>query len=252
MSGDADAIVVGSGPNGLAAAVTLAAARLRVHVIEGAGTPGGGCRTEELTLPGFWHDVCSAAHPLALASPFFRRLRLEERGVRFAQPELPLVHPLDGGRAGVVTRSVTETAARLGRDAGAYRRLMGPMAERGEAIPNAILSSMRVPPGYSRAFVSFARQGLRSATAVAGRFRTEEARGTFAGIAAHAMLRLDAPGTAGAGLLLLALAHIVGWPVVAGGSARLSDAMVEIITAAGGQVETGRWVRSLAELPPAR
>ena len=252
MPGDADAIVVGSGPNGLAAAVTLAAAGLRVHVIEGAASPGGGCRTEELTLPGFWHDVCSAAHPLALASPFFRRFDPAARGVAFAHPEVVYAHPLDGGRAAVVTRSVTETAARRGGDAAAYRRLMQPLAGGGNALADAVLSSMRRPPRYSGALAAYARLGLRSAAAVARRFQTEEARGLFAGAAAHAMLPLTASPTAGVGLLLGSLAHTVGWPVVAGGSARLTDAMAAAIVAAGGQVETGRWVRSLAELPPAR
>jgi phytoene dehydrogenase-like protein len=247
----ADAVIVGSGPNGLAAGVTLAAAGLRVHVVEGAATPGGGCRTEELTLPGFRHDVCSAAHPLALASPFFQRFGLAARGVRFAYPEIEFAHPLDGGRAALVTRSVTDTAARLGGDAAAYRRLMGPLAGGGDALPDAILSSMRRPPRPSAALVAYGREGLRSATAVARRFATEEARGLFAGAAAHAMLPLDASPTAGVGLLLTTLAHTVGWPVVAGGSARITDAMVDCIVAAGGRVETGRWVRSLADLPPA-
>src|SRR5215467_4074169 len=192
MPGDADAIVVGSGPNGLAAAVTLAAAGLRVHVIEGAASPGGGCRTEELTLPGFRHDVCSAAHPLALASPFFRRFDPAARGVRFAQPQVVYAHPLDGGRAGVVTRSVAGTAALLGRDAGAYRRLMQPLAEGGNAVADAVLSSLRRPPRYSAALASYARQALRSAAAIARRFRTAEARGLFAAVAAPTMLPLDA------------------------------------------------------------
>jgi phytoene dehydrogenase-like protein len=251
VPGEADAIVVGSGPNGLAAAVTLAAAGLRVHVIEGAASPGGGCRTEELTLPGFRHDVCSAAHPLALASPFFRRFDPAARGVRFAHPEVVYAHPLDGGRAAVVTRSVTDTAARLGRDEAAYRRLMQPLADGGNAVADAVLSSMRWPPLPSGALAAYARLGLRSAAAVARRFATEEARGLFAGVAAHAMLPLTESPTAGVGLLLGSLAHTVGWPVVAGGSARLTDAMANAIVAAGGQVETGRWVRSLADLPPA-
>ena len=246
-----DAIVVGSGPNGLAAAVTLAAAGVRVHVIEGAATPGGGCRTEELTLPGFRHDLCSAAHPLALASPFFRRFGPAARGVRFVHPEVVYAHPLDGGRAAVVTRSVTGTAASLGEDAAAYRRLMQPLAGGGTVLADAVLSSMRRPPRYSAALAAYARHGLRSATAVARRFATEEARALFAGVAAHAILPLDASPTAGVGLLLGSLAHSVGWPLVAGGSARLTDAMIEAIVAAGGQVETGRWVRSLADLPPA-
>jgi phytoene dehydrogenase-like protein len=246
-----DAIVVGSGPNGLAAAVTLAAAGLRVQVIEGAATPGGGCRTEELTLPGFRHDVCSAAHPLALASPFFRRFGPAARGVRFAHPEVVYAHPLDGGRAAIVTRSVADTAARLGGDSGAYRRLMQPLADGGNAVADAVLSSMRRPPPYSRALASYARLGLRSAASVARRLHTEEARGLIAGVAAHAMLPLTAPPSAGVALLLGSLAHTVGWPVVAGGSARLTDAMAEAVVAAGGQVQTGRWVRSLADLPPA-
>src|SRR6516165_7539937 len=140
MRGNPDAVIVGSGPNGLAAAVTMAAAGLRVQVIEGAPEIGGGCRTAELTLPGFRHDVCSAAHPLALASPFFQRFGLAAREVRFAHPEVVFAHPLDGGRAAVVTRSVTDTAARLSGDAAAYRQLMRPLADGGGAIAEAILS----------------------------------------------------------------------------------------------------------------
>src|SRR5579859_2455630 len=219
VPGDMDAVVVGSGPNGLAAGVTLAAAGLRVHVIEGAATPGGGCRTEELTLPGFRHDVCSAAHPLALASPFFRRFDPAARGVRFAHPEVVYAHPLDGGRAAVVTRSVPDTAAGLQGDAAVYRKLMQPLAAGGIAIADAVLSPMRRPPRYSGALAAYARLGLRSAAAVARRFQTDEARAMFAGVAAHAMLPLTSAPTAGVGLLLGALAHTVGWPVVEGGSA---------------------------------
>lgn len=252
MSGDADAVVVGSGPNGLAAAVTLAAAGLRVLVIEGAAGTGGGCRTEELTLPGFRHDVCAAGHPLAVASPFFRRFGLAARGVRFARPAVEFAHPLDGGRAGIVTRSVAQTAARLGPDAGSYQRLMLPLAAGGDDVADAILSSLRRPPRYSRALAVFARNGLLPARGIARRFRTDEARGLVAGVAAHTMRPLGLPPTGGVALLLTMLAHTTGWPLVAGGSGRLTEAMTSAITAAGGQVETGRWVRSLAELPPAR
>jgi len=251
VAGDPDAIVVGSGPNGLAAAVTLAAAGLRVLVLEGAPGIGGGCRTEELTLPGFRHDVCSAAHPLAVASPFFRRFGLQERGVKLLHPEVVFAHPLDGGRAGVVTRSVTETAARLGADAAAYRRLIGPVSA-GNALAEAVLGSLRRPPPPSRALAAFARRGLLPATAAARGLRTEEGRAVFAGAAAHGMLPLDAAPTGGIGLLLIALAHAAGWPVAAGGSARITDAMADVLIAAGGTLETGRWVRSLADLPPAR
>ena len=252
MSGGADAIIVGSGPNGLAAAVTLSAAGLRVHVIEGAATPGGGCRTGELTLPGFQHDVCAAAHPLALASPFFRRLDLAARGVRFAHPEVVFAHPLDGGRAAVVTRSVPETAARLGPDAATYLRLFGPLTAHADAIIDGLLSSMRRPPRYPGVLAAYARHGVRGASSVARRFHTPEARGLIAGLSAHAMMPLTVPPTAGIGLMFGALAHAVGWPMVAGGSGRIAEAMIEAIAAAGGEVETGRWVRSLDELPPAQ
>jgi phytoene dehydrogenase-like protein len=246
-----DAVVVGSGPNGLAAAVTLTAASLRVLVIEGAPTVGGGCRTQELTLPGFRHDLCSAAHPLALASPFFRRFDLAGRGVRFGRPQVEFAHPLDGGRAAIVTRSVAETAGRLGQDEAAYRRLFGPLSEHGDAVVGAVLSSMRRPPADLAWAIRYAALGLRSASHVAGRFSTPEARGLFAGVAAHAMMPLRRPPTAGLGLFLATLAHAVGWPVVIGGSAAITDAMTDYIRDGGGRVETGWWVHSLAELPPA-
>jgi phytoene dehydrogenase-like protein len=252
MSGDVDAVIVGSGPNGLAAAVTLAAAGLRVHVIEGAATAGGGCQTRELTRPGFRHDVCAAVHPLALVSPFFRRFDLGARGVRFAHPEVVLAHPLDGGRAAVVTRPVAETSARLGADAAAYLRLFGPLTAHAEMLGDGLLSSMRRPPSHPAALAAYARNGVRAASAVARRFRTPEARGLIAGVAAHAMMPLTCPPTAGVGLMLGALAHAVGWPVVEGGSGRIAGAMIEAVMAAGGTVETGRWVRCLDELPPAR
>jgi phytoene dehydrogenase-like protein len=250
---DYDAVVVGSGPNGLAAAVTLTAAGLRVLVVEGAASTGGGCRTEELTLPGFWHDVCSTAHPLAAVSPFFQRFGLAARGVRFVNAEVEFAHPLDGGRAAVVTRSVAATADRLGRDAHAYRRLIGPLAAGDAAFTNLLLSPIRLPPArYPRGLAPFAVHGLRSADGLARRFRTPEARALLAGAAAHGMLPLTEVPSGAVGLMLTALAHQPGWPFVEGGSARITDAMRDAVVAAGGQVQTGHWVRSLAELPPAR
>ena len=250
---DYDAVVVGSGPNGLAAAVTLTAAGLRVLVVEGAASLGGGCRTEELTLPGFWHDVCSTAHPLAAASPFFLRFGLQERGVRFVNAEVEFAHPLDGGRAAVVTTSVTAAADRLGPDARAYRRLIGPLATGDSEFTKLLLSPIRLPPRrYPRGLASFAVHGLRSAAGLARRFQTPEARALLAGAAAHSMLPLTAPPSGAVGLMLTALAHQPGWPFVVGGSARITDAMADAIVAAGGRVETGRWVHSLAELPRAR
>jgi phytoene dehydrogenase-like protein len=250
---DYDAVVVGSGPNGLAAAVTLTAAGLRVLVVEGAASTGGGCRTEELTLPGFRHDVCSTAHPLAAASPFFRRFRLLERGVRFVNAEVEFAHPLDGGRAAVVTSSVAATADRLGPDARAYRRMFAPLAGGGTGLTDLLLSPVRRPPGrYTPGLATFAVHGLRSAAALARRFRTPEARALLAGAAAHGMRPLTVAPSGAVGLMLTTLAHQPGWPFVQGGSAGITDAMRDAVVAAGGQVETGHWVRSLAELPPAR
>ena len=249
---DVDAVVVGSGPNGLAAALTMAAAGLRVQVIEGAPSVGGGCRTEELTLPGFWHDVCSAGHPLAVASPFFKRFDLAARGVTLAFPEVEFAHPLDEGRAAVVTRSVAETAAGLGSDARAYRRLLGPLTSHMDDVLDAILAPLRTVPAHPLAAANFGRRAILPASVLARRWHTEEARAILAGTAVHAMMPLTAVPTGGIGLMLTGLAHAVGWPVVAGGSARITDAMAAALVASGGSIETGRWVRSLAELPAAR
>jgi phytoene dehydrogenase-like protein len=251
MRGNPDAVIVGSGPNGLAAAVTLSAAGLKVLVIEGAPAIGGGCRTEELTLPGFRHDICSAGHPLALASPFFQRFDLAARGVRFAYPEVEFANPLDGGRAAIVTRSVAETAARLGADRRAYHWLVGPVAAHTDEIIQALLAPLRRPPAHP--FV-LARYGLRAVLPVSVAvqvWHTPEARAILAGAAAHAMMPLTSVPTAGIGLMLTGLAHGFGWPVVVGGSARIADTMADAVIAADGSIETGRWVNSLSELPPA-
>jgi phytoene dehydrogenase-like protein len=248
----ADAVVVGAGPNGLAAAVTLARAGLSVQVIEGAATPGGGCRTQELTLPGFRHDVCSAVHPLAAASPFFQRLDLAALGVTLRTPKVAFAHPLDGGRAAWLADSVEETAGALGADGQSYRRLLGPLVREAPLTLPSLLAPLRSVPGHPLAMARFGLDGILPATVVARRFRTEEAQALLAGVAAHTMLPLTAPGTGAYGLSLMMIAHLVGWPVVEGGSAGLVDALVSDLAAHGGQVETGHWVRSLAELPPAR
>ena len=247
-----DAVVVGAGPNGLAAAVTLARAGLSVRVIAGAASPGGGCRTQELTLPGFQHDVCSAVHPLAAASPFFQRLDLAALGVTLRTPKVAFAHPLDGGRAAWLANSVEETAGALGADGQSYRRLLGPLVREAPLTLPSLLAPLRSVPGHPLAMARFGLDGILPATAVARRFHTEEARALLAGVAAHTMLPLTAPGTGAYGLTLMMVAHLVGWPVVEGGSARLIDALVSDLAAHGGQVETGHWVRSLAELPPAR
>jgi phytoene dehydrogenase-like protein len=246
------AIVVGSGPNGLAAALTLARAGLAVQVLEGAGTPGGGCRTEELTLPGFRHDVCSAVHPLAAVSPFFTGTSLAARGVKLLMPNVAFAHPLDGGRAGAVTGSVAETARSLGPDSGAYRRLFEPLVRDVDQVLPAFLSPLRSVPAHPVPVARFGLEGLQPAARLVRRFSTDEARAIVAGASAHSFLPLTAPLTGAYGIMLTIIGHSVGWPVVEGGSARLIEALVAELEALGGQVITGQWVSRLADLPSAR
>ncbi|HEV3366960.1 MAG TPA: NAD(P)/FAD-dependent oxidoreductase [Acidimicrobiales bacterium] len=245
-----DVVVVGSGPNGLAAAITLAAAGLSVSVIEGADIPGGGCRTDALTLPGFRHDVCSAVHPLVLASPFFRQPAFDGLRHSLRQPAVPFAHPLDGGRAGAVLRSQDDTAASLGRDGAAYRRLMGPLVARSREIADQVLAPLRSVPAHPVALARFGLPGLLPARRLARRFETDEVRALLAGVSAHSTALLTAPLTGAFGLLLTMTAHSVGWPVVAGGSSTIADALVGELRRLGGTIATGHWVGSLSELPP--
>jgi phytoene dehydrogenase-like protein len=244
-----DAVVVGSGPNGLAAALTLARAGLVVEVYEGADTPGGGCRTAELTLPGFAHDLCSTVHPLLAASPFFRRAALN---LVLKTPEIAFAHPLDGGRAAAVSGSVARTAASLGADAAAYRRLLGPLVEDAQEIVAAALAPLLAPPAQPLAMARFGVRGLWPASVLARTFKTAEARALLAGLGAHSMRPLSAPATGAFALLLGLLAHAVGWPVLEGGSVGVVDALLAELAAAGGTVHTGRWVGDLEELPRAK
>lgn len=247
-----DAIVVGSGPNGLAAAVTLARAGLEVLVYEGAESPGGGCRTAELTLPGFHHDVCSSVHPLLLASPFFDGIDLWGRGVRLCQPEVAFAHPIDGGRAAAVVSSVEETAATLAADAARYRRLLGPLVRDVPSIVPTVLSPMRSVPSRPLAMARFGARGVLPVSAMVRGFATDEGRALLAGAAAHAMRPMTGALTGAFALLFSMLAHAVGWPVVEGGSGRVVEALVGELESQGGRVVTGSWVRDMAELPPNR
>jgi phytoene dehydrogenase-like protein len=248
-----DALIIGSGPNGLAAAITLARAELSVLVIEARPTLGGGTRSAELTLPGFMHDVCSAIHPLASSSPFFRSVPLENFGLEWIHPDVPLAHPLSDGRTAVMHRSVEETAARLGADGEAYRRTIGVLAELGESLFDDLLGPLPLPPRHPVALVRFGRHAWRSAAGWArGTFRTPEARALFAGNAAHAWLPLENFLTAAVGIMLHVSGHHAGWPVAKGGSQAIAEAMAAYFRSLGGEVRTGWEVRSLAELPKAR
>ncbi|MGH3694401.1 MAG: phytoene desaturase family protein [Pseudonocardiaceae bacterium] len=253
MSADGfDAVVVGSGPNGLVAAVTMAAAGRRTLLVEAAETIGGGLRTEELTLPGFRHDICASVLPLALASAAFRALRLEDDGVRWAHPPVAAAHPLDDHDAVLVHRDLAATVAGLGADGRRWRATVGAAASAGNRLVDSLLAPLELPPRAPLALARYGAIGVWPATRAARAiFRGTRARAAFAGMAAHSILDLHSPITAGYGLLLAALAHHVGWPVVEGGSQRLADALVARLRRHGGEVATGTPVRSLADLPPA-
>ncbi len=244
----ADAIVVGSGPNGLAAAIALAREGVSVHVVERAEVLGGGTRTAELTLPGFKHDVCSAIHPLAVGSPFLSTLPLEEHGVEWIWPPAALAHPFDDGRAALLERSPEETGVTLGGDAGRYARLMEPLVRDAPGLLEDLLG----PVGRPRHPVALARFAARAALPATSfsrtAFRSERARGFFAGLAAHSMLPLSRSPTTGYGLMLGLLGHAVGWPLARGGSQTLGDGLASYLRSLGGTIETGRNVGSLGEL----
>ncbi|HEY1793317.1 MAG TPA: NAD(P)/FAD-dependent oxidoreductase [Opitutaceae bacterium] len=246
-----DAVIVGSGPNGMAAAIALAAAGMHARVLEASEALGGGTRSAQLTLPGYIHDVCSAVHPMAAGSPFFKTLPLGAHGLRWVHPPAPLAHPLDDGSAVIVERSVRETARGLGPDARAYGAMFASLSGRWDDLAGDILGPPGLPahPGL---LARFGMSALRSASALArGRFRGARAQALFAGLASHSFLPLEAPASAAFGIVLGALAHAVGWPIAEGGSQRIADALAAHLRSLGGNLATGAGVRSLGDLPPA-
>jgi phytoene dehydrogenase-like protein len=246
-----DAVVVGSGPNGLAAAITLQQKGLSVLVIEGKPTIGGGLRSAELTLPGFVHDICSAIHPMAAGSPFFKTLPLTEHGLTFVNPPVAAAHPLDGGRAAALQGSVADTAQTLGVDAEAYTNLLGPLVESWPGLAPDVLGPLRFPK-HPIDLAAFGLSALQPVTWLAKRFKTPEARALLAGMAAHSIQPLTNLTTSAIALVLTAVGHLQNWPVPLGGSNKIADAMASYFQSIGGVIETGRFVTSLNELLPAR
>ena len=246
-----DAVVIGSGPNGLSAAVALAQAGRSVRVLEARDSVGGGARSAELTAPGFVHDVCSAIHPMAVASPFLRSLPLRSHGLEWIDP-VPLAHPLDDGSAAMLERSLTDTAAGLGADGRAYERLIAPFVAQAEPLLAQLLGPAR-PPRHPLLLARFGLSALRSATGLAQSVFTHPAApALFGGVAAHSMLRLEQRPSAAMGIVMSVAAHAYGWPVPRGGAQRIADALAGHLRELGGEIETGTSVSSYDELPRAR
>jgi phytoene dehydrogenase-like protein len=247
-----DAVVVGAGPNGLAAAITLARAGRSVLVLEANETIGGGARSAELTLPGFTHDICSAIHPLAIGSPFFRTLPLDRYGLEWVHPHAPLAHPFDDGTAALLERSIEMTGETLAPDGAAYRKLMRPLADDWGRLEADLLGPVRLPR-HPLALARFGLRALRPARGLAeGSFKGTRARALFAGLAAHSMLPLERWGTAAFALVLAVTGHVVGWPVPRGGAQKIADALASYLRSLGGEIVTGARVETVDELPPSR
>ena len=246
-----DAIVVGSGPNGLAAAITLAEHGWKVLVLEAAETIGGGTRTRALTLPGFLHDVCSAIHPMAVASPFLRKRPLQDHGLEWCWPAVQVAHPLDDGTSVALDRDLSRTVESLGEEGPGYRRLLEPFVGSARQLLDGVLEPWRLP-AHPLLLAKFGWLACHSAEWLAGRLPGPRTRALFAGAAGHAVVPLDQPFSAAVGLVLCIVAHAEGWPAAKGGSAAITQAMASYLQSLGGRIETGQAVQCLAELPRAR
>jgi phytoene dehydrogenase-like protein len=248
---DFDAVIVGSGPNGLSAAITLQQQGLSVLVLEAMSTIGGGMRTAELTLPGFKHDVCSAIHPLAISSPFFKTLPLQHHGLEFIVPPLSVAHPFDDGRAVSLHIDISQTARTLGEDEDHYKKLADEITRLWPLIDKDVLAPLSFPADPI-ALSQFGLKAIQSATRLSKKFSTQKAKGFWAGLAAHSMLPLDYAATSAIGLVLLASAHANGWPIAKGGSQSIANALASYFVSIGGKIEVNKYVKSLTEIPSAK
>jgi phytoene dehydrogenase-like protein len=248
-----DAIIIGSGPNGLAAGIALAQKGLSVKVFEASDSIGGGTRTKELTLPGFHHDVCSAIHPMAVGSPFFKTLPLEEFGLEWIHPTYPLAHPLDDEPAAILHRSLHETAAELQEDGDTYKNLFASLVDRWDDLSPELLSPLNSLPSHPLLLSKFGLKALQSAEGLASRkFKTDRAKALFAGLAAHSMLPLDQLSTAAIGMVLGIIGHNIGWPMPKGGSHHITKALAQYFKSIGGEIETNAEIKTLRELPQSK
>ena len=249
---DFDAVVIGAGPNGLAAAIALQQKGISVLLSEAKSSVGGGIRSAELTLPGFIHDVCSAVHPLGEDSPVFKSLHLEQFGLEYLKPEFAVAHPFDDGSAAIIQSSLEKTSAQLGEDADNYKRIFSPLVEKWPAIRSAFVGPLHAS-AYSKAKAKFAYYAISSGSHLAkNQFKTNAAQSVFAGMAAHSMLPLNTLTSSSIAIVLNTVAHINGWPLPKGGAQQITNALAACFTNLGGEIQTGFMVNSLQQLPPSK